>query len=365
MKRCPSCGAKNKGRFSYCVRCSEQLDAVVEGRQSASFGLSSVLSFLVLSTLLAAFVWTWDKVNPSESDAPPLNVTRPRTGAPAAAPQLTASEEATRADNVVEARRLAREGMLAFHEDQYGKAILLFDQFIQEAPANPFGHMYLGLSHYFLGDEELAIASMEEAFGLAPGNPEFGNYLINMLETTEDYLRAEEVVRKYLDISPDDEGARLALVRIIRQHGDIEAAVEEGERLVADAPDSYEVVYELGECLKQNGDLREARLMFRRAVELEIRSAPARYALGATELLVGNLERAVLHLKEAVDLDPENGIYHLSLAQAYESSNSIEDSLAEYEAFLKLAPGDPRAPKIAQLVERARKALDERTKRKT
>lgn len=364
MKRCPSCGAKNKGRFSYCVRCSEPLNAVAEERQFASFGLSSVLSFLVLVTLLVAFVWAWEKVNPPESEAPPLNVTRPRTGAPAA-PEVTAPEEAARAGSVVEARRLAREGMLAFHEDQYEKAVLLFDQFVLEAPGNPFGHMYLGLSHYFLGDEELAIASMEEAFERAPGNPGFGNYLVNMLETTEDYIRAEEVVRKYLDSASDDEGARLVLIRLIRQQGDMEAAVEEGERLVADAPESYDVVYELGECLKQNGDLRKAREMFQRAVEIETQSAPARYALGATELLVGNLESAVLHLKEAVDLDPENGIYHLSLAQAYEGSDSIEDSLDEYESFLKLSPGDPRAPKIAQLVERARKALDERNKRKT
>lgn len=364
MKRCPSCGARNKGRFTYCVRCSEPLNAVVEERQSASFGLLSVLSFLALAALLVAFVWAWNEVNPPETEAPPLNVSRPRTGAPLA-PSTTVPETAKRATHVVAARRLAREGMIAFHEEQYEGAVRFFEQFVQEAPGNPFGHMYLGLSHYFLGNEKLAVEAMEVAFEHAPSNPEFGNYLVNMLETTEDYIRAEEVVRKYLDTAADDEGARLALVRLIRQKGDVEAAVEEGERLVADAPESYQAALELGETLKQSGDLPKAGEWFRRAAELDPKSAPAHYAVGATELLVGNYEKAVGPLEEAVGLDPENSFYHLSLAQAYENTNSIEDSLAEYETFLKLSPGDPRAPKITRLVQRARKALEERNKRKT
>ena len=100
--------------------------------------------------------------------------------------------------------------------------------------------------------------------------------------------------------------------------------------------------------------------MFHRAVKMAPDSSAARHALGVTSLVAGNYQEAIGALKEAIQLDPDNGSYHLSLAQAYENANHIEDSLSEYEAFLELAPDDPRAEKIARLVDRAKKALDER-----
>jgi hypothetical protein len=48
------------------------------------------------------------------------------------------------------------------------------------------------------------------------------------------------------------------------------------------------------------------------------------------------------------------------LAITYENLDRIEDSLREYEAFVKLAPNDPSASRVAELVERAKAALAER-----
>lgn len=363
MKRCHNCGAKNKDRFTDCVRCAEPLDTVEERQPSGSSfslsSLSSVFSFLVLVGLLLAFVWAWNIVNPPESEAPPHQVARPRTTVPSGVPGALQP-----AVDLQQASSLARAGMIAFHEEQYEKAAMLFEQFVGDAPSNPYGQMYLGLSYYQMGDQDLAIEAMERAFECAPDDTEIGNYLITMLENAEDYTRAEEVVRACIDSEPEDQEARLTLVRIIRRRGDLEEAVAEGERLMTEAPESFDAALELGECLKASGELARAGDVYRQATELDPESAPAHYALGATEHLAGDYEKAIGTLKKAIGLDPENGRYHLSLAQAYEAADSIEESLEEYEVFLELSPDDPRAAKIAQLVERARKALEERSKQK-
>ena len=69
--------------------------------------------------------------------------------------------------DIQRANNAARVGMVAFHEGQYEKAVEFFEQFVEEAPDNPYGHMYLGLSQYSLGEPNAAIDAMERAFDLA------------------------------------------------------------------------------------------------------------------------------------------------------------------------------------------------------
>jgi hypothetical protein len=43
----------------------------------------------------------------------------------------------------------------------------------------------------------------------------------------------------------------------------------------------------------------------------------------------------------------------------YENMDRIEDSLREYEEFVRLAPNDPSAARVAELVEKAKAALEQ------
>jgi tetratricopeptide (TPR) repeat protein len=166
-------------------------------------------------------------------------------------------------------------------------------------------------------------------------------------------------VRRYIEVQPDDEMARVELMRLMRRQGGLDAAIAEGQKLVADAPENLDAVLELGTCLKDTGQLAEAGEFFRRAVELNPQSATAQHALGVTEALSGDFKNAIKPLESAVEMEPENGLYHLTLAQTYEKLDHIEKSFQEYEAFLRYAPDDPRAGEIQQLLERAREAWEQ------
>jgi Flp pilus assembly protein TadD len=353
MKRCPSCGAKNKDNFEYCVRCSEPLDVVATPERSTSPVFTSI--GLTILVVLCAY-WGWQNLSSPESAPPPPAAPEP------AAPRAGAAA-AGRAGTPFDAGRAqasAREGIEAFNEERYEDARRFFVDFTAEAPENPFGHMYLGLSQYYLGDQDAAIEAMEDAFDLAPGNPGFGRYLVAMLMQIEDFPRAEDVVRRYLDAKPDDASARVELVRLMRRQGGLEQAVNEGEQLVEVAPENFDAVLELGTSLKESGMFDEAEDVFRKAIELDPESATAQHALGVTALVAGDYSKAREPLEKAVQLEPERALFRLSLAQTYENLDRIPESLAEYEAFVKLAPDDPRAQKIEQLVKRARQALEER-----
>jgi Flp pilus assembly protein TadD len=82
--------------------------------------------------------------------------------------------------------------------------------------------------------------------------------------------------------------------------------------------------------------------------------------LGAALLRGQRYQEALAPLEKAASLDPKGPMVRLNLAITYENLDRIEDSLREYEAFVKLAPNDPSAPRVAELVERAKAALAER-----
>ncbi len=353
MKRCPFCGAKNKDAFEFCVRCSAALDEVAETTGSPS-KVSNLFSFVVLLMFTAGFLLLWQRFQPSESETQPWAIPR------APVPLTTATDgtaPSARPFDAQQAQSVARAGMRAYHEGFYEQAARLFEEFVAAAPDNPFGYMYLGLSHYRLEERDAAVDAMGKAFDLAPGNPGFGRYMVGMLMQQDDFTAAEEVVRRYLEVTPEDDNARLELVRLMRRQGGIEEAAAEAERLVEAAPDNFDAVLELGACFKESGDLAQAGAMFRRAVEINPESATAQHALGVSEAISGKHEQALEPLEAAVRLDPENGLYHLALAQAYEKTDYIEDSFEEYEAFLKHSPDDPRAPKIREALKQAREAL--------
>jgi Flp pilus assembly protein TadD len=106
--------------------------------------------------------------------------------------------------------------------------------------------------------------------------------------------------------------------------------------------------------------MQEAVAVFEEVLESHPQDAQAHAGLGAAYLRSQQYEKALGPLKKAVELDPNGPRARLNLAMTYENMDRIEDSLREYEEFVRLAPNDPSAARVAELVERAKAALEER-----
>ena len=350
MIRCPYCGAKNKDAFEYCVRCSEPLEHALAERPSS---LRFVLPFLVLAVVAGgAFIFL-------QRTSPPVG--EPASGGSAPPQRVTTSATpAGRPYDASLAQIATQEGLVAFREGDYETAVRYLQEFVEQAPDNPFGHMYLGLAQRGLQEPDAAIRSMQAAFDLVPGNPSFRRYLVFMLRETGQDEAAEGVLRQYIALQPDDVSAKVELARTMRAEGKTEEAIAAIEAVVAQSPDNLDARLELGENLKNAGRTEEAVAAFRRAADASPDSAVAQHAWGVTELAAGNYSQSLKPLQEAVRLDSEKGSFRLALAQAYENLDKIPESLSEYEAFIRLSPNDPLAPKIEKLLARAKAALAER-----
>ena len=358
MKRCPFCGTKNKDSFEYCVRCSEDLASAARPAE-ASEGTRLLPFALVAAALSVTAVIAWQTFQASSSTSGGAE-SGSASASPSPAPDLPQpppGEERSTAGAVGET---FRNGVAAFRRKEYGDAIRYLEQFVSESPDNVQGHMYLGLARYYANDLRSASDAMSRAFDLAPTDPRIRNYLFVMFKQQGDYASAERTVRQFLDRAPNDADGRRELGQVLRLQGNTASSVEELQKLVESGASDRDTTLELGESLRVGGRYAEAAEVFRRAGEAEPKSAPIQHALGVTNLQAKNYKEAVGPLEKAVDIDANNPDFHLSLAQAYENLDRLEDSYREYEAFIKLKPGDPEAARVQGLLTQARKAFAEK-----
>ena len=368
MKRCAHCGAKNKGSFEYCIRCSEPLDAeapagvgvvsqAAQDRTTLSKLLIGGVAAVVLLAALALLLrGTSDDAGGGEAPA-----VQASSGGPDLAPREAPVPTGIDSKEVLES---FGAGVAAFNQRDYSTAIGLFQEVIQEIPDNPSAHQYLGLSFYHLQQFPEAMGALADARKLQPDSFELLDHYVTAAKKAGDLESGSAALKEYIQRNPNERVARLELSRIARAMGRPEEALEQAAFLASSNQASPEFKYEYGVSLKAAGKIDEAIEALKSSVELDPSSAVAQHALGVTELQSGKAKEAVGPLEQAVAKAPENGEFRFSLAQAYEKLDRIPESFAAYDAYLQRAGGsDPRAKVVRERLEIAKKALAEERNR--
>ena len=362
MKRCPYCCAKNKSTFEYCVRCNELLDeAAPEGviaQSRATLGKLLVGASLGLVTLLALALLMRSVSQKPELTTSPVAATRGTT-APRTMPLLIDP-----AINSKEVLAVFNAGLVAYSQEDYETAVQRFYEVGRKIPQNAMAFRYLGLSHFRLENFEDALDALAEARRISPNSYDLLDDFVTVAKAANTSERAIEDLRDFVGRHPDDLDVRLELARLARAVGDETEAMAQAEYLLSEDDQNPEFVYEYGVTLKEAGRFEEAKAVLRSSVEMDPNSAEAHHALGVTELVSGDARGAVEPLEAAVARDPENGDFRFSLAQAYEKSDRIAESLSTYEAYLEhAAASDARAKVVRERLAIAKKALAKRQTR--
>jgi len=369
MKRCAHCGAKNKGSFEYCIRCSEPLDAeapsgvgvvspqAAQDRTTLSkLLIGGVAAAVLLAALALLLRGTSDDAGGGEAPA-----VQASSGGPDLAPREAPVPTGIASKDVLER---FNAGRAAYNQRDYSTAIGLFQEVIQEIPDNPSAHQYLGLSFYHLQQFPEAMGALADARKLQPDSFELLDHYVTAAKKAGDLESGSAALKEYIQRNPNERAARLELSRIARAMGRPEEALEQAAFLASSNQASPEFKYEYGVSLKAAGKIDEAIEALKSSVELDPSSAVAQHALGVTELQSGKAKEAVGPLEQAVAKAPENGEFRFSLAQAYEKLDRIPESFAAYDAYLQRAGGsDPRAKVVRERLEIAKKALAEERNR--
>jgi len=163
-------------------------------------------------------------------------------------------------------------------------------------------------------------------------------------------------------------------------------AIRHYEKALKIAPDFYPACNNLGTAYLNKGSYAAAEEQFQHAIRLNSNDAAAYFNLGNLHYLThhydeglnwvnqglnkepssafghflkgslisasGDSVQAEKELQRSLDLDPKLGKAHLALVNLYLRQKQNKEAVAELQAFLKILPNDPLAPKVREVLKK-------------
>jgi Flp pilus assembly protein TadD len=130
-------------------------------------------------------------------------------------------------------------------------------------------------------------------------------------------------------------------IRSAIQAGNVDAAIADARRAVAQFPQVSELHQLLGAALFKKGLNAEAREAFRRAIELDADLPQNYYNLALVELSEKKYAEATRLLETFVKLEPDNALARVMLGRAYHNLNRTVPAIEQFRLAIGLAPQLP------------------------
>jgi putative PEP-CTERM system TPR-repeat lipoprotein len=158
------------------------------------------------------------------------------------------------------------------------------------------------------------------------------------LQQTGDIAGAADLLQRVIDTEPDNERARMALIRGHLIARDIDAAAAAADALLAQAPESPMAYSAKGAVLTQQRDFDAARAAFSKALDLDPTFASAALALAALELGTDREDEARQTLDDLLEADPDNVSITLARAAMARRAGGAEAFNARLREALERKP---------------------------
>ncbi|MEO0514773.1 MAG: tetratricopeptide repeat protein [Planctomycetota bacterium] len=143
-----------------------------------------------------------------------------------------------------------------------------------------------------------------------------------------------------IDVSPE---ARIRAGQILKDSGQLDAALNEFNRALEDNPRSVDAVLGIGSVEHAREQYEKARDTYRRAVGMDETRGDARYFLGLMQQVLGEIGEAITEYQKSLELDPDNPDTHRDLATAYLQVGRPDLSLPHAERAVELLPASQPA----------------------
>ena len=249
----------------------------------------------------------------------------------------------------------SEEGIAAFEEGEYEKALRLFKSVLQKQPFSAFAHRDVGHAAFHLQDFNTALEYYEKALKIHPNllDVHFNTGLIHLkrghvndamfsfLET----LHLNHPLTSgsyYLGLFHTQESlafqCRLNLGMLFREKGDLEKALEQYRLLLDSNPKNVLALGSLGDCLMALERFDEAIQVYKRALKIlpdGEEKLNIQNDLGICYFKKGEMEKAITEFKAVLKKNPDhvNAIYNLG--QVYYHEGLTGRMKEDYEEFVK------------------------------
>ncbi|HVZ71034.1 MAG TPA: tetratricopeptide repeat protein [Polyangia bacterium] len=224
----------------------------------------------------------------------------------------------------------------------------------------------LGVVETALGNYDKAADDFERALSIQPGSRKTVLAYGESLRRAHRPQKAAKVYAKWLDSDPNDVEMRTRYGQVLREAGDLEAALDQARQVLAIGGSSGEnlaqavVAYNaLGLTYYKMGKLDLAETAFRKASDLDAKSAFVWNNLGLVAFDRGHDQEAFLNFQKASELDPKYVQARLNKAVVYMDCGDYKKARAELEEAVKIDPNDAEAQVALGVAARGDGKLDE------
>jgi tetratricopeptide (TPR) repeat protein len=166
------------------------------------------------------------------------------------------------------------------------------------------------------------VQHLEKALALYPKYLEAEMLLGTGYMDMKEWGKAEQALRRALALNPKAAGARFAL----------------------------------GEVYRRQKKYKEAETELLEGLKLDDKSVPGHFTLGRVYFEQGDIVKAGPHVGQALQLDPKLAEGHLLAGNILLKARQPDNALAEFQAYLVLAPDGEFAPQARTIVDKLKQA---------
>jgi len=353
---CPSCGSRNKATWEFCVRCGEELAGAVaedhessppiaasvpEAEASASTGGGGAsLSWLLWGAAIVAAVVLWRALPPLEVAPQGQEILSAYASTP---PPVVSSKPVLSgaAELFSRGRRELERGNAA------GAVPLLSEAVSLEPNAATYRHTY-ARALWMNGQRADALSEYERAVALATQTP---SYRADFARALQQEGRTADAVREFeavLAQTPDDVETLRELGSLLRSTGAQERSTALLKRAVALRPTDLGLLNEVGRSLEAGGELQAAADAYNRILANFAGATIVRGRLSEVLLRQGKVDEALGTLEAGLQREPATTApMRLLQGSILERSRRYSEAAARYREYVRLAPTAPDAKSIA------------------
>ena len=220
----------------------------------------------------------------------------------------------------------------------------------------PQQNLNLGIAYARSAQLEEAVKVLREGLNDTPDSLANANELaivLTLLSRNDEAFAVYELALKY---HPDDLSTQIMYLRtLILSHSD--QAPMRAQRLLADHPNEWEVLYLNGLIASNEGEFEKAQKLVARCIDLHPDSPESQQLLGSTLARMGDNLGARTHLEKAIALGATTPESHYELARVLQRLGDFDHARVQMQQFQKIKYAQSETSQAAGKAEEADQAM--------